>query len=113
MNLKPNPLIQIFKEKKIIKSESLIVFHKGTRNEKHINVLVDLETGALILDKCVECAESYYQNNTNYALGEQKTLVDTACSTRQTTILVQVWQECNSIGTHSQSTSNKCTQTHV
>ena len=70
-----NPLIPLFESFKILDIEKIELFHKGTRDVKQINVLIDNDSGSLILDKCVEDLDDYYLNNTNYTLEEQKTLL--------------------------------------
>lgn len=74
--LKRNPLITLFENLKILDSDKTELFHKGTRDIKQINVLIDNDSGSLILDKCVEDLDDYYLNNTIYTLDEHKTLLN-------------------------------------
>ena len=76
--LKPNPLITLLDELGIIKEKDFSFFHKGTRDVKDINVLIDNASGALILDKCVTNLQEYYTQNTIYAENSQQTLIDRA-----------------------------------
>ena len=75
MKLIKNPLINIF-EKKIIDKENLSLYFKGTRDVKDINVLIDKETGGLILDKSIDDLEKYYLENEIYSKEENITLID-------------------------------------
>ena len=70
-----NPLINIF-EKKIIDKKNLSLYFKGTRDVKDINVLIDKETGGLILDKSIDDLEKYYSENEIYSKEENITLID-------------------------------------
>jgi 2-polyprenyl-3-methyl-5-hydroxy-6-metoxy-1,4-benzoquinol methylase len=71
-----NPLIYLFKSINILNEESLVVFHEGTRDMNEINVMLETETGSLILDKCIKDLDTYYLNNSTYSLEENKTILD-------------------------------------
>jgi len=75
MKLIKNPLINIF-ENKIINKENLSIYFKGTRDVKDINVLIDKETGSLILDKSIDDLEKYYLENEIYSNEENITIID-------------------------------------
>ena len=72
--LKENPILEHFSNNKLIKSTN--VFYKGTRDIKEINVLIDQNSGSLILDKCIENLTEYYNNNEKYSVPQDYTLVD-------------------------------------
>jgi len=74
-SLKENPLINVFGQNGIVSIDNLKLYHKGTRDISEINVLIDDETGSLILDKCVNDVQDYYIKNKNYTLKENKTLI--------------------------------------
>lgn len=76
INLIKNPLIPLFEDFKILDFKKTELFHQGTRDVKQINVLIDNDSGSLILDKCVEDLDEYYLNNTIYTLEEHKTLLN-------------------------------------
>ena len=76
INLIKNPLIPLFEDFKILDFKKTELFHEGTRDVKQINVLIDNDSGSLILDKCVEDLDEYYLNNTIYTLEEHKTLLN-------------------------------------
>jgi 2-polyprenyl-3-methyl-5-hydroxy-6-metoxy-1,4-benzoquinol methylase len=77
MKLVDNPLIEIFKKKKYINIKNLELFHKGTRDNKKINVLIDKSSGILILNKSIDTIREYYENNEIYSSKEEEiTLLD-------------------------------------
>jgi len=76
MKLKNNPLIKLFSEIDLINETALELFFKGTRDIKEINVLIDKESDALILDKCVHYLDEYYSLNEDYYKEENTTLID-------------------------------------
>ena len=52
--MNPNSLIPLFKRIKTLNDEKIKLFNKGTIDINEINVLIDIELGSLILDKCIE-----------------------------------------------------------
>ncbi|MCP4552303.1 MAG: class I SAM-dependent methyltransferase [Bacteroidetes bacterium] len=74
LKLKENPLMKLFIENKVIKTENLKLYHQGTRDVDEINVCIDVDSGSLILDKNIEQAIEYYNNNKAYSSKENKTL---------------------------------------
>lgn len=74
IKLKKNPALDFFEKNKLIKSTK--VFHNGTRDVPEINVLVDKDSGSLILDKCIENLKEYYNFNKIYSSEENNTIID-------------------------------------
>lgn len=72
--LKKNPILEHFTNNKLIKSTN--IFYKGTRDIEEINVLIDQNSGSLILDKCIEDPTEYYNNNEIYSSDKNNTLID-------------------------------------
>ena len=75
MKLMPNPLIQSFIDNKLLNKSDLKIFHSGTRDVNEIDILIDNESGSLILNKCVNELEKYYIQNENYSNVEHRTLL--------------------------------------
>ena len=76
MKLKNNPLIKLFSQLDVIKETDLELFYKGTRDVKEINVLIDKDSGALILEKCIKNLDKYYSLNQDYSKNENTTLIN-------------------------------------
>lgn len=76
MKLKNNPLIKLFSQLDVIKETDLELFYKGTRDVKEINVLIDKDSGALILEKCIKNLDIYYSLNQDYSKNENTTLIN-------------------------------------
>lgn len=71
-----NPLLTLFSNYEIIDLNEIELFHKGTRDIKEINVLIDNDSGSIILDKCVKDLNTYYLNKPSTSKEEHKTLID-------------------------------------
>lgn len=74
IKLKKNPALEFFEKNNLIKSTK--VFHKGTRDIAKINVLIDQDSGSLILDKCIENLKEYYNSNQIYSSDDNNTIID-------------------------------------
>ena len=76
MNLKKNPLINLLINNNFISNNDLEIYHKGTRDIKEINVLLDTNSGSLILENCVSDLKNYYDENKIYSSDKDETLVN-------------------------------------
>lgn len=76
MVLRDNPLIDLFVQNELIDTNNLKLYHSGTRDNDIINVLIDRESGCLILDKCLDNLNKYYFENKNYSEDGHFTLID-------------------------------------
>lgn len=76
MKLKKNPLIDLLINNNLISNNDLEIYHKGTRDIKEINVLLDTNSGSLILENCTEDLKNYYDENKIYSSNKDETLVN-------------------------------------
>ena len=76
MNLKKNPLINLLINNNFISNNDLEIYHKGTRDIKQINVLLDTNSGSLILENCISDLKNYYDENEIYSSDKDETLVN-------------------------------------
>ena len=58
----------------VIDSNNLKLYHSGTRDNDIINVLIDGNSGCLILDKCLDNLNKYYFENKNIEKDSNKWL---------------------------------------
>ena len=76
MKLKKNPLINLLINNNFISNNDLEIYHKGTRDIKEINVLLDTNSGSLILENCLSDLKNYYDENKIYSSVKDETLVN-------------------------------------
>ena len=81
MKLKKNPLINLLINNNLISNNHLEIYHKGTRDIKEINVLLDANSGSLILENCIEDLKNYYDENKIYSSKKDETLLNNSLIT--------------------------------